>query len=52
MQNKYIPPKCVKITLPHIRPPRSPWGPLDSGLMRKRSLLSFFFKGRKKDDVL
>ena len=30
------------IRLCYFRPPRAPWGPLDSGLMRKRSLLSFF----------
>ena len=37
-----------------IRPPRAPWGPLDSCLMIqiRSHNPTFFKKGRKKDDVL
>ena len=32
-----------------FRPPKAPWGPLDSGLMmRNESLLSFFLKDFKR----
>ena len=39
-----------------IRPPRAPWGPLDSGLMqtdgRTEPFSPLFKNGHKKDDAL